>query len=175
MTFTLQRTVLLTAAALLTLGVAGCAAAESTQISKNPPMKDFGTVMVACMSEKGWEVSTDYTNSIFLTDVKNGIPPEQASRYEEDRSSCVSKYGFNEPRVPTDAQLSELYELEVEARECMISEGYSLPEMPSLLTFKENYGKADGWDPVKYITPGDPYADQLLFTKCPPPGWFLPF
>lgn len=102
--------------------------------------------MVACMSDRGWEVSTDYSNGVFPTDVTQGIPAQQASQYDDDLDECTALYGFDQPRIPTQEQMEELYELETVARQCVIDEGYDLPPMPSLATFTESYGTGEGWD-----------------------------
>lgn len=170
---------MLIASSLLVLVLSGCTSPAAEEENDGPagpvPLKDYGTTMVACMSENGWDVSTDYTNSVFPADVANGIPVEQATQYESDLQACTTKFGFDETRKPTSQQLEDLYALEVEARDCIVGEGYPLPEMPSLATFKDTYGTSEGWDPVKHVPPGDPAGEQVLFTKCPPPGWFLPF
>lgn len=158
---------------LLSACSAGAPAVEATR--SFAPLKDYGSLMVSCMSEAGWEVSTDYSNSVFITDVAQGIPPQQADRYNSDLKACSGRYGFDKPRQPTEGQLEELYAAEQSARTCMIVLGYSIEEMPSLATFLDSYGTPDGWDLVAELDFNDPTEEMTAFSKCPPPAWFPNF
>jgi hypothetical protein len=154
----------------------GCAGsppqAESTPVAAtSAPKAQFAELMGGCMTDFGWDVTVTNDLSIYPSDVENGIPSGQMDQYSEDLHSCLAKTGFDVPSDPTDSQLSALYEGEIDARECLIGEGYSIPEMPSEETFVSTYGTLDAWDVQSYITLPSQADYDKLYAACPLPAW----
>ncbi|GAB3535237.1 hypothetical protein GCM10027403_12470 [Arthrobacter tecti] len=91
---------------------------------------------------------------------------------EADRA-CSAELGFDKIQAPeyTDAFLTEKYQETVEARDCLVSEGYSPPQLPSMQAFKDmllNEGKIYSVHDETGLRSGTPEGDTIRETCADP-------
>ncbi|MBW1637817.1 hypothetical protein G3H63_01780 [Microbacterium resistens] len=165
----------LTTLAAIALTLTGCTSGDVPQLpSEQPPAlgfdvgskPDFGTTMVACMSEKGWPVSLG-TDGSFKTDT---FPSEQQDAYTADHEECLDSGGFNEqPPTLTDTQVREVYQHMLWEWKCLNDNGYD-PETPlSEQSYLDDYHTHGSlWTPYSQYT-ATLSEDNIteLFATCP--------
>ena len=91
-------------------------------------------VVGQCLIDQGWDVQ------IGRTSTNHKGPPEQADLFQEALfESHESIFGHIESGPEyTDEFLERNHQAQIEARDCLIGEGYSPPEVPSLQRYKDN-------------------------------------
>ena len=139
--------------------LAGCASAPGTSAADR---YQFGTDYPACMSDLGWDSSTDADGGVITS-----IPSGQRSAYEAARDQCLELIGANDRPAPSADQLAALYEAQLVTRECLTAQGYSLPEPPSQQVFLESSG---AWSPYTSL-PSEALSEKFeeLTAACPQP------
>lgn len=136
----------------------GCAATSGNADNEY----DFSTDYPACMSDLGWDSVKDTDGGVITN-----IPSGQRSAYTAARDQCLELIGASDRPAPTTEQLKGLYEAQLASRDCLIGEGFSLPEPPSEQVFLESAG---AWSP--YIAlPDDALSEGFdeLVKRCPQP------
>lgn len=118
-----------------------------------------------CLRERGWDVSDPDPNALGNPMViQHGGRPEELRAAREE---CAEELG-GEPTAPLadDAELSKFYDLQVEAYECLVANGYS-PAPPSTReAFVASYYAGESWFAHQPAVPeGAPIPD----TVCPQP------
>jgi len=131
-----------------------------------------GELVYACLVDRGWA-------QVQLSDdggVSANIPEDQSDAYNEDQDACNAEAGarYPFPQV-TEKSLRERYALEVENRECLMGEGYTISEPPSVDVWIDqiNGSSADVWLPYyEVLTSSDVNTGNLaaLYEKCPDPA-----
>ena len=115
------------------------------------------------MSDLGWDSVRDADGGVITS-----VPSEQRSAYTAARDQCLELIGASDRPVPTAGQLKRLYEAQLDTRDCLLREGFSLPEPPSEQVFLESVG---AWSP--YVALPDTALssgfDELM-KRCPQPS-----
>lgn len=87
-----------------------------------------------CLTSRGWHVELLPDGSIEAS--SETIPEEQYEQYAADRDECAA-LAYTPLSDLTDGDWQRLYQLELEARDCLISLGYEIEEPPSYQQFRE--------------------------------------
>ncbi|MCD1570799.1 hypothetical protein [Agromyces mediolanus] len=128
--------------------------------------------MYDCMVDAGW---------VNLTVADDGsmsgeVPAAQSEQYDTDFAECQAQVDRNYP-IPemTDSAIRERYAREVEARDCLIAQGYSVSEPPSEQVWVETFTSdpASLWLPYfEVFTQAQLSAseEKQLKRACPDPG-----
>ncbi|MFC8596881.1 hypothetical protein [Isoptericola sp. NPDC057191] len=131
-----------------------------------------GEIAYACITERGWA-------QVQLTDdgeISGLVPEEQQDAYSKDLDACWAeanaRYPF--PEVTEDS-LRERYALEVETRSCLMDEGYTIAEPPSVDVWIDQMNHPDGdvWLPyaeLQFSSTFDSTKLPELYEKCPDPA-----
>jgi hypothetical protein len=155
---------------VLALALSGCASAVDpkptpTQAVGPLSQADAIEMMNSCLEEAGWEISDRSTGEVI-------VPPEQMPVFEEDSQACTDaislEMGWNEEPL-TEEELSRLYELEVEAADCLRGMGYTL-EVPTLQAFIDTYRTEPFIAHVAIGQLSQPEWERAT-QECPPAAW----
>lgn len=107
---------------------------------------EFAVVMVSCMADEGWTVTTTFDGGVKFPQVTE----EQAVEMEAAVWLCRREKYPTDPRYRqplTPEQLTILYDWHVnQTIPCMEAEGFTGFDPPSLESFIENY-EQDPWSP----------------------------
>jgi hypothetical protein len=124
------------------------------------PKSSWATEFSACMSERGWTVSIESDGGVV-----GEYPESQRAIYELDTAECSNAAGADV--VPTEAQFEAGYKALLANRECIVGEGYDLPEAPTYQAWREIDGK---WNP--FLDLPEITGEQLdaLIAVCEPVG-----
>lgn len=131
-----------------------------------------GEIAYACISDRGWAQVQLNENG----EISGLVPEEQQDAYSEDLDACWAeanaRYPF--PEVTEDS-LRERYALEVETRECLIDEGYTIAEPPSVDVWIDQMNHLDEnvWLPygeIQFSSTFDSTKLPELYEKCPDPA-----
>lgn len=115
----------------------------------------------ACMNERGWNVTVSEDGG-----VEGEYTDEQADRFTEDRDECNAFAGTNEELSP--AEYEEAYAALLDNRDCIIAQGYDLPQPPSYQAWRDMNA---AWNPFVDLPPDLATSDlQALVEACPPVG-----
>lgn len=124
-----------------------------------------------CLTDRGVEFQTDELGGFYAVD------PALATTLDDALDECTRSILGAAYRAPlTTSQLHGLYERQLDTRECLLAQGYSIPEPVSESDFVESQGmawsayeafvEALGTLPVERAE-----AEQLrINTACPQPG-----
>lgn len=123
---------------------------------------------IECMENKGWTPEAQFGGGMNFGDV----PPEQAERLQEDATLCSQDTGWGSFDRFSAEQVSQLYDLEVEAHECFLEHDYASPPPPSRETYIDTFQTADQYYAFGDLSPGPTVKIQSI---CPPPTWFPPW
>ena len=106
---------------------------------------------------------------------EGALPEQQVALWNEAADRCGRDLGYDKPLQLTQAQLEELYQKQIAERDCLIRNGQSVDEPPSLATFKDGWDIVSGWSAWWSSGAKDLGKDATydLAAKCPPPEWFL--
>ncbi|WP_213816131.1 hypothetical protein [Glaciihabitans sp. dw_435] len=157
----------LIAGIVLLLALSGCAT-SSTPNAEAPSTASPSTaaisseaqaadVMKTCMAERGYVENPGGGYS---------VPNEQAEKMNADLGACSDKVDAG--TAPwDDADWSKVFAENVASATCLTDHGYSVPDQPSLQTFRDTYGKAGMWDPYANV----PLAkvQSVINSECPQP------
>ena len=124
-----------------------------------------------CLTDRGVEFQADDLGGFYAID------PALAAALDDALDECTRSILGSAYRAPlTTSQLHGLYERQLDTRECLLAQGYSIPEPVSESDFVESQGmawsayeafvEALGTLPVERAE-----AEQLrINTACPQPG-----
>lgn len=123
---------------------------------------------IACMRDQGFPVEADGATGILF----GNIPDEQNQAAQVAFARCAAGLSVPEYGMPAATQVVDIYEFWVEVlAPCLESEGYQVPDPPSLTTFVESYPAVE-WMPWRAVTnptpelekrcPQNPYDHELL-------------
>lgn len=86
--------------------VAGCSAQSAPAQSAAPApsasrasAQDFAVNMQTCLAEAGWTVTVTVDGSY-----ESEVPVEQADAFDEARLACESRFGYDLPPEPMEAE-----------------------------------------------------------------------
>lgn len=164
--------------ALLVTTIAGCSDGQTKGgdvVPGDGTLRDWATGMARCMNDLGWDVIAGFDNSIAPADVVNGIPQEQLGRYQADREKCSHKLGYDKVRVPSEAQARTMYSMERTFRECLIAQGFDIPDLPSEATYLEKLFAGEPFDSASFVPHVRQSEYERVFTTCKSPLWFPPY
>lgn len=147
----------------------------SSEYQKLSPdiLQESAQKVVDCLTDAGFP---GYTATWDGGVVSPEITPEQADLHREARTKCANEVGGPlASHPPMDvAQLTKLYNLEVQAYGCLTDLGYSLSSPPSLQKYLDDQGTAEVWGAWKQMT--SQLTGESDFRKasrkCPDPMWF---
>jgi hypothetical protein len=154
----LSRLGVVVAGLVLLAGCGGTGAPTTTVLDESarpePALRDLTHLEVleliaSCLREEGWSPVVEDGGITF-----GGVPVELRETLMEATAECERRIGIPEPRPLDAGELEELYAMHLEALACLRSEGYQLPDPPSLEDYVENQG---GWQPHEQVL-------QLLWT-----------
>lgn len=113
------------------------------------------------MEERGWETEVEDDGGVVTewTDAQENI-------YKVDSAECSTAAGGDDELTPAEYEAG--YDALIENWECIIDEGYDLPEPPTYQAWMD-IGAA--WNPYADL-PESVTGDELvaLTTACPPAG-----
>jgi hypothetical protein len=171
----LARCAKLASATALAVALASCSAAgdEVEHVDDPPtraPSEDYASNMVACMTEKGWDVEENWEGG--FDSPRGGLLPGQVQQFNSDTDECESRFGYDLPAPPlTQEEVEQLYDvLTGPVTECVEALGYSVPDPPSRQAYVEHLiggGLAD-WHPY-YVTDESMAAYEKIRRNCPVP------
>lgn len=126
----------------------------------------------ACLEQRGFDMRVEEQGEPpSLTWVPENLPDEQTDAYNEAFSACIDEIGEPSPEPPpTEAQIREIYLLEVATAECLRELGYEISDPPSEDVFIESYSTAPWvayFDLPKDMPPGE---WKLVNEECPQPA-----
>jgi hypothetical protein len=121
---------------MLLAAIALNACAPSPEVEQASNSGDGGATVTeqvsGCLADLGWEI----------VDAANGeakVPPEQSSVYSADVEDCTQKVLGDVDMSPlSDAELADLYEVELEVASCLEGLGYEI-DVPTLQAFIDSY------------------------------------
>jgi len=121
-------------------------------------------MMVACLSDAGWEVDHDSVTG--TVDIE--LPKDQFERYSEARRACIGEVEKLFPAEPlTEKQLDEIYEYEMWLAECLRGEDVPVEQLPSSQAFKDAYRSGDPWLSYSFIGDVSEEKYRALSETCP--------
>ncbi|WP_162802753.1 hypothetical protein [Ornithinimicrobium avium] len=127
--------------------------------------REQAELMSTCLTDLGFPTRMREDGSFEIGEV---VADQQAS-LDEAITTCTEQVGRgSSSRTPSEAELSTLYDLMLEGRECLLDHGYSISQPPTRETFIETYlasyeGGTLPWIPWMDIN--DPESVNL----CPQP------
>lgn len=136
---------------------------QGPKLYSGPPDQYFAQ-LADCIRDAGFsaEVSADGSSMSF-----DYGTVEQRPAYEAAKAACDAEIGLPLPPEPlSEPQIRERYAFLVEARTCLIAQGYDLPEPPTEDVFVETYG-SDPWSPFSDVPVMDQEAWEALTAICP--------
>ncbi len=165
--------------AILAITLSACASIQgpdwSSEYQDLSPdiLQESAQKIVDCLTDAGFP---GYTATWDGGVVSPEITPEQGELHREARTKCANQVGgplASHPPLDVD-QLTKLYNLEVQAYQCLTGLGYSLDSPPSLQKYLDGQGTAEVWGAWKQMT--SQLAGEADFRKasheCPDPLWF---
>lgn len=153
---------------LVAFGLLGGCGADSE--SAEPPTDgSFGSTMERCMRERGWDLVVTDDGGF---DAR--YPSEQRNAFDADLEECMAKFGYDESPTPmTEEEATELYDLYLEAADCLDGRGYPPPEPPSRQAFVEDVISSGlpSWDPYMHLLDATDSYEKIrqLENACPLP------
>lgn len=126
--------------------------------------------LAACLQDQGFAVRViPPGDGLSYEDV----PPEQNQLAVKTEEACRAGLGVREMTVAdyTDAVRNLFYDYQVALRDCLISEGFEIPEPPSREYYVEHFFN-DPWIPYSWV---GLHRSEEIELKCPqyPPGGIL--
>ncbi|QAV70704.1 hypothetical protein ESZ53_09810 [Salinibacterium sp. UTAS2018] len=130
-------------------------------------------IVDACMSEFGWLPIEDGPGAGGVT-----VPEGQGDQYDANLEECVAEASATFPPAPmSERAIRERYSLELEARLCLMQQGYEISEPPSEQAWVEQFAGDISASPLwlpyfEIIT--DPAVSQATLAElrvaCPGPA-----
>jgi len=97
----------------------------------------------------------------------NSMAEGQGAAYREAFDVCNQRVGpAPTGRLPTEAELRDLYSLLLAVRDCLIAAGFEVSEPQSEDAFVESYTSGGSWDPYRDI---DTASLDRAIEACPQP------
>ncbi len=132
-------------------------------------LEEYSLRKAECIRDRGFEaeatgVGDDWGVSMFA-------PLGQVEALEIASDQCEEELG-PPPEPPPLPDLETRYALTVEARDCLVGLGYSIPQPPSFDTWADDAAVSGPWSPYEYISDGLSEEEWgRLNQQCPqPPG-----
>lgn len=117
--------------------------------------------LAACLTDRGFPSNVQDDGAVM---VQHG---EQAEAWREAEAACTEELGGWPTSQPlSESELGQLYDLEVEAHECLVSQGLDPLPPSSREQFVETYLTGESWYAHKPPTAG---ASPLPTNRCPQP------
>jgi hypothetical protein len=142
---------------------------EPTEPASTPlSMSPRGDMLYHCLRQKGWDVEIEWDGGVIAD--SESIPIAQEPIYSADSADCLAQV---ETVFAVDfAGKRALYEAEVKTRDCLILNGYDIPEAPTEQVYVDNYD-VDLWMAWSYVNLRnmDEASYRALNTLCPQPQW----
>lgn len=129
----------------------------------------FGRKVFDCIVGEGWTTITLKEDGAYGGDV----PEEQRDAYDASQDRCQEKVEAMFPTpVMSDRAIRERYGYELKTRQCLITQGYSISEPPSVEVWLEQFkNPQDGlWLPYAEVGAVGVGASQELRSACPDPA-----
>lgn len=159
---------------VLLAGCAGTGAPTSTVLdeSARPEQslrdlthREVMELIASCLREEGWNpVLTEDGGLRF-----GGVPVELRETLREATAECERRIGMPEPRPLDAGELEEVYAMQLEALACVRSEGYQLPDPPSLEAYIESQGRWQPHEQAFHLLGTDDAEWTRLNEVCPQP------
>lgn len=156
-----MRPKLLALTLVLAGGVGLTACSAQTAGGDGETIPSWADTFSACMTQAGWSVSIRSDGG-----VESEYPESQRAVYEAQASLCADQAGSG--AIPTEEEFGLGYEGLLDDHQCIVNEGYTLPQPPSYQSWREMDGL---WNPFMDV-PLDLTEDQLqaLIDRCTPTG-----
>lgn len=98
--------------------------------------RERAELMAACLNDLGFPTQMREDGSFEVGEVV----ADQQDSLEEAITTCTQQVGQGvNSRIPSEAELSTLYDLMLEGRECLMELGHSISQPPTRETFVETY------------------------------------
>ncbi|MDX1658510.1 MAG: hypothetical protein R3343_06800 [Nitriliruptorales bacterium] len=98
------------------------------------------------------------------------IPEDQNQKAQAVQAACEAGMNTPSPRPRNEAELGEIYEYMLALRECLIAEGYDIPEPPSKQVWIDTHYDPDlAWKIWSFVPDaGNPeYSWEHIEVRCP--------
>jgi len=114
---------------------------------------------IACMRDQGWPIEAVGATGMSWT----AVPPQQNEAAQIAFAGCVAGLNLPEYGAPSGVEIESIYRFWVDTlTPCLESEGYDIPDPPSVETFVETYPGVE-WSPWRYVTDYSPGLEE----RCP--------
>lgn len=129
--------------------------------------EDWSAVQTECLTEAGFPPFVDGAEAVGWE-----VPAEQADAFALADYTCQAQY----PRKMEYLQPYSVYQLDLiyewmneTTIPCLAAEGYDVPRVPSLESFRASYSPEGGfWTPDSEVPGGVPYSVQETCPHVPP-------
>lgn len=161
-------------AVTVTFGLAACAAQpDDVSLPPTHSAEERGLFIADCLNEKGFPTTVQEDGSLL-----SESPADQQNQRQEAGSECMDNALELYPMpVETEEFKRALYAEELEAVDCLESQGVLPESVPSLQTYIETFSGAERWSAWAHVTPdsqpelfaGDLEELRVLEAACPNP------
>jgi hypothetical protein len=102
------------------------------------------------------------------------VPESQSELVDAAIPACFEKLGFMSDGRLSASQLERLYNLQLQAQDCLANEGYESRDAPSEQVFADTWGTPDLWAPWAEMGKYQLSQEELLslIERCPDPASF---
>ncbi|MDR2723557.1 MAG: hypothetical protein LBB54_07540 [Cellulomonadaceae bacterium] len=125
-------------------------------------IEEYNTAYMSCLTEFGVEGGLIVGGGVALKEPvdENGAPlPGMREQNEAAMTECDSRVAV--PEIWTLPADGETYQRMIDVRECLLSEGYAVPEPPSAEVWMEQGQKGPAWSPYVAIF-SDPDSPDFI-------------
>lgn len=149
----------------LVLALASCSS-PAPNLDKPLANNDAYNKVVECLSDRGYKATYDeFDESIGI----EAGPSQDAETVRKDLTECRTASGFDpSPEPLTEEQVQKVYEMTLDTRDCLLREGYDIPDVPTEQKFAEIY-ESEPFVPYAYLPALSQEDLEALELKCPQP------
>lgn len=160
------RLIALAQAGLLVFLLAACMPPPAPKPRESlPPAGSRAENIVRCMAKDG------YTGKILPdgTTQWDGLSKDAMPAFNAAQDTCGKAFPYE---ALTDAQVRQMYDLELANRQCLVKLGFDIPEAPSEQTYVDTYNTDKWWIAISFVPTDNWSAYQSAVAACPPPTYF---
>lgn len=131
-------------------------------------LQTYVTRKADCLTEAGFPSTVRSDGGIQI----DGVPPEQQQAFVEADTSCAEQLGSIPGEAPfTTPELSVLYDLHVEGRDCLEDQGLAVSDPPSRQTWIAQYEAGlSGADEAPWSPWSEASDPATAIEVCPEPS-----
>ena len=125
-------------------------------------------LMAACVIDQGFPVRLEDDGILF-----GDVPADQNAEASRTLDRCMDGLNLPEFEWPDADQLLEIYAFSLAVRDCLIAEGFEVPEPPGFDAWAESYTTGP-WSPYEFVGSGygpDWVSINTICPQSPVGGW----